>query len=44
MLKQKSDIKLILASGSPRRKELLSGCGLTFEVIVSDVDGSNLTR
>lgn len=29
---------LILASGSPRRKELLSGAGLDFTVIVSDVD------
>ena len=38
MLKQKSDIKLILASGSPRRRELLAGCGLTFEVVVSEVD------
>jgi len=29
---------LILASGSPRRKELLKGAGLEFEIIVSDVD------
>lgn len=28
----------ILASGSPRRREILSGLGLTFEVAVSDVD------
>lgn len=26
--------RLILASGSPRRRELLAGCGLSFEVIV----------
>jgi septum formation protein len=30
--------KLVLASGSPRRKELLSGLGFPFEIIVSDVD------
>lgn len=30
--------RLVLASGSPRRKELLAGLGLSFEVIVSDVD------
>ncbi|MFC4767902.1 Maf family protein [Effusibacillus consociatus] len=30
--------KLVLASGSPRRRELLSGLGLPFDVIVSDVD------
>ena len=29
---------LILASASPRRRELLEGLGLTFEVIVPDVD------
>jgi septum formation protein len=29
---------LVLASGSPRRKELLAGLGLSFEVKVSDVD------
>ncbi len=32
--------KLVLGSGSPRRKELLGGMGLTFEVRVSDVDES----
>jgi septum formation protein len=39
-------MNLILASASPRRKELLSGMGLTFEVLVSDVDedfSENLT-
>ena len=30
--------KLILASGSPRRADLLRGAGLTFEVIVPDID------
>lgn len=33
-------MKLILASASPRRKEILSTIGLTFEVKVSDVDES----
>jgi septum formation protein len=32
--------RLVLASGSPRRKELLAGLGLCFEVITSDVDES----
>ncbi len=31
-------IRFILASGSPRRKELLSQVGISFEVIVSDVE------
>ena len=30
--------KLILASGSPRRKELLERAGYSFEIIVSDVE------
>ena len=30
--------RLILASGSPRRRELLSQMGYTFEIIVPDVD------
>ena len=29
---------LILASGSPRRLELLTGCGIAFEKIVSDIE------
>ncbi|WP_018131531.1 Maf family protein [Effusibacillus pohliae] len=32
--------KIVLASGSPRRRELLSGLGLSFEVRVPDVDES----
>ena len=34
----KQSFRLILASGSPRRKELLSRMGYTFEIIVPDVD------
>jgi septum formation protein len=30
--------RLVLASGSPRRKELLAGIGLSFDVVVADVD------
>lgn len=33
-------MKLILASGSPRRKELLTSAGLSFDVVVSQVDES----
>lgn len=33
---------LVLASGSPRRRELLAGLGLRFEVLVPDVDESVL--
>lgn len=32
--------KLILASQSPRRKELLEKCGYSFDVIVADIDES----
>ena len=32
------DIKLILASGSPRRREMLSSLGLVFEVLPTEVD------
>ena len=35
-----NNYKLVLGSGSPRRKDLLAGMGLTFEVRVSDVDES----
>ena len=34
---------LILASGSPRRKELLSTLGIEFSVVVPDIDESRLT-
>ena len=34
--------KIILASGSPRRKELLDQMGVEHEVVVSDVDESGL--
>jgi septum formation protein len=33
-------LRLILASGSPRRRELLSSAGFTFEIDVSDLDES----
>ena len=35
-----NDLRLILASGSPRRRELLGGLGLTFEVRPVDLDES----
>jgi NADH-quinone oxidoreductase subunit E/NADP-reducing hydrogenase subunit HndA len=35
---QEQNFRLILASGSPRRKELLSRMGYKFEIIVPDVD------
>ena len=35
-----SNMRLILASSSPRRAELLSAAGYTFEVVVTDVDES----
>jgi septum formation protein len=34
--------KLILASGSPRRRELLTGLGLTFSVRPVDLDETPL--
>lgn len=34
--------RLILASGSPRRKELLEAVGMEFEVITSDADESSV--
>ena len=34
--------KLLLASASPRRRELLSGAGFTFEVVPSHIDESPL--
>ena len=39
MSKQEAQsFRLILASGSPRRRELLKGMGYTFEIIVPNVD------
>ena len=35
---QMQSFRLILASGSPRRRELLTQMGYTFEIIVPDVD------
>ena len=34
----KQNVVLILASGSPRRKELLQQAGLEFEILVSDIE------
>ena len=36
--------KVILASGSPRRKELLTWAGVEFEIMVSDVDETPLKK
>ena len=40
MMKLADKQRLILASGSPRRKELLEGLGLTFEIMVTNTDES----
>jgi septum formation protein len=37
-----TDVAIVLASGSPRRRELLKGLGLIFEVIPADVDETRL--
>ena len=37
-LNMQQDFRLILASGSPRRRELLTQMGYRFEIIVPDVD------
>jgi nucleoside triphosphate pyrophosphatase len=34
--------RLVLASGSPRRREILEGLGLDFEVVVPDIDETRL--
>jgi septum formation protein len=36
------DVTIILASGSPRRRELLTGLGLSFQVIPADIDETPL--
>jgi septum formation protein len=38
MQKSVQERRLVLASGSPRRKELLASLGLSFDIKVSDVD------
>lgn len=35
-------MKLVLGSGSPRRRELLDGLGLDFEIVAPDIDESRL--
>ncbi|MCR4719115.1 MAG: Maf family protein [Firmicutes bacterium] len=36
--------KIVLASGSPRRREILKNLGLDFEVLVSDADESKIDK
>jgi septum formation protein len=36
------DVEIVLASGSPRRRELLKGLGLEFQVIPADIDETPL--
>ncbi len=36
------DVRIILASGSPRRRELLTGLGLEFQVVPADIDETPL--
>jgi septum formation protein len=36
------DVRIVLASGSPRRRELLTGLGLRFEVIPANIDETRL--
>ena len=36
--------RFILASASPRRRELLSGMGIKFDVVVSDADESTVSK
>ena len=43
MIKPKDDTRLILASNSPRRRELLTQAGLIFSVIPSEVDEHTVT-
>ncbi|MFM9006139.1 MAG: Maf family protein, partial [Flavobacteriales bacterium] len=44
MLKNLVGKRIILASGSPRRRELLSAMGLSFEGVSTDVDESFDTK
>jgi septum formation protein len=37
-----SDVRLVLASGSPRRRELLTQLGLTFDIVSPDIDETEL--
>ncbi|MCH5185397.1 MAG: septum formation protein Maf [Oscillospiraceae bacterium] len=37
-------MKIVLASGSPRRREILSGLGLDFEIAVSDADEGTVEK
>ena len=36
--------KIILASGSPRRRDLLAGAGIEFEALATDADESVKSR
>jgi septum formation protein len=36
------DVRIILASGSPRRRELLTGLGLQFDIVPADIDETPL--
>jgi septum formation protein len=38
----REDFHIVLASGSPRRRELLKGLGWDFEIVVSEIDESAL--
>ena len=43
-LRKEINMKLILASQSPRRKEILENLGLEFEIITADTDESSAIR
>lgn len=42
-LRPAASVSIVLASGSPRRRELLAGLGLAFEVRPADIDESALS-